>query len=35
MAEGKRKPSWMVPVVVGLFIVTFMAVAILGGAWSR
>ena len=35
MAEGKRKPSWMVPLVVGLFLLTFMGVAIFGGALTR
>jgi hypothetical protein len=35
MAEGQRKRSWMVPAVVVLFVVLFMAVvALLGGVWS-
>jgi hypothetical protein len=34
MAEGQRKPSWIVPAVVGTFIVLFMAIAIFGGALS-
>jgi hypothetical protein len=35
MEGGSRKPSWMVPAVVGLFIALFMAVAIFGGSLSK
>jgi hypothetical protein len=35
MPEVKRKPSWMVPAVVGAFLLLFMAVAIFGGALTK
>jgi hypothetical protein len=35
MSDVKRKPSWLVPVVVGAFLLLFMAVAIFGGALSK
>lgn len=35
MADGMRKPSWVVPAVVALFLALFIAIALFGGAWSR
>jgi hypothetical protein len=31
MAESGRKPSWMVPAVVALFLALFIAIAFIGG----
>ena len=35
MTEVKKRPSWMVPAVVGAFILLFIAIALVGGSLSR
>jgi hypothetical protein len=35
MAEIKQRPSWMVPAVVGAFILAFIAIALTFGSLSR
>ena len=35
MTEVKKRPSWMVPAVVGVFILAFIAIALVGGSLSR
>ena len=35
MTEVKKRPSWMVPAVVGACILLFIAIALVGGSLSR
>ena len=35
MAELNKRPSWMIPAVIGAFILAFIAIALVGGSLSR